>query len=212
MDAGHLLSSAGWDSLFGLALNELPPADADEIRALAAQHPAVARRLEHALGVCRTLSEARNQADAWTVSPAQRSKLLALGRLRSPGWLKYVTDAVNEMIAGLVFDSGVGKPLAGFRGAGNARSMVYQAEGAELELRVAPVREGEVSLIGQVHASPPARKVWLRSLQDDAEAIAQVDESGLFETQLRAGVYEAAVLMDGAQMVIPTLELRSSES
>ena len=209
MDAALLMSERGWDLLVAYVADELPPADRDAIRELSARNSSIAERIKEVTAMLGSLDSVRADAADWSVSRELRQRLIALRPKPRAGWIESVASQVREVLAALVLDSRAGSPaLAGFRGAAGDRHMIFDADSAEIDVRVSRGTATTVHLLGQVHAGPALNELRLRSLEDGPEAGAPIDADGVFELEVPAGLYELALVGPASRITIPSLELK----
>ncbi len=209
MDAALLMSDRGWDLLVAYVSDELTPADRDAIRQLAAGNASVSQRIQEVTAMLGSLGDVRANAGDWNISRDLRQRLMALRPKPRAGWLDSVAAQVREVLAALVLDSRAGgTALAGFRGAAGDRHMIFDADSAEIDVRVSRGTQTTVHVLGQIHAGPALNELRLRSLEDGPETAAPIDADGVFELEVPAGLYELALVGPASRITIPTLELK----
>lgn len=211
MDAALLLSHQGWETLLAHALHELPAESSAAIERIAAENRDVALRMQRVRQFVATLKAARAEAPDWEISASLRRRLIALRPQPAAGWLSGALQQAREVLAALVLDSrAAGPAVAGLRGGASGRLLVYAADGAELELQATGVSGGRVRIIGQVHADEPRGRVLLRCLDSAEESVAPLEEGGVFEIEVAAGLYEVIIELATGRVVLPAVEIESS--
>lgn len=129
-----------------------------------------------------------------------------------PGLLHGLGDAVHKVIAELTFDSrrGLLPGLAGFRGGGASRQLVFEADGIVIDLHVEPPADDEQRwrIMGQVDTDDLEHGlvVGLMPVGDDGAAIAvTTDAHGGFHLSAAAGAYSIVVRVSDSVVVLPNL-------
>lgn len=204
------LTDAQLETLAALALGDLDGAEAAEARAAVDASPELSAAYAALRGV---LTEMR--ADDTVAPPrevaARAKSLMTHVSPTAPS----LAASVRRFIASVVFDSLTHPPLAGVRGTGESRHILYHFEGGEIDLRVdapaAPHAPGRV-LTGQIDAAEagalPAR-IELVGLDEGSPGVqATTDAAGYFRVPVPAGAYRIrATLGAGVEVEVPRVEL-----
>lgn len=182
---------------------------AAQLAELAEHDPSVAKRVESLRALIGSMGKAAAIDHLFQVSGDRLSRLAAA---TLPGQHS-IAAKVARVFARLVFDSHApGVALAGFRGAGDSRSLKFDAEGVSIDLQVtverAPVSTlvpGVVSVVGRVSSSANETSATLVAASGQAECA--IESDGFFEFQVPAGEYELRIVSQSGEIVVPELRL-----
>lgn len=202
IDDERLLAYAAGELTAAEAAALAPLLDAAPARAAVARYRAV-RAILHADD--SVAPPAAVLARAKAIFPARAAPREADHRLG-------LLTAARRLVADLTFDSGGGlaPALAGFRGGGTSRRLVFEANGMVVDLQVEPPLDHEQrwQIMGQVETDilDGGLVVGLAPLDDEGAAIAvTTDAHGGFHLSALAGRYNIFVRIEDAIVVLPNL-------
>jgi hypothetical protein len=197
--------------LLAYAAGELDTAMAADVEAVLKASPELAATVARYRAVQAIL-----RADDSVAPPAPvlaRAKAIFPVRAEpaAPDHLLGLFDTVRRVVAELTFDSGGAMPaLAGFRGGGVSRQLVFEADGTVVDLQLEPPIDHEQrwQIIGQVEtaALEDGLVVGLAPLDDEGSALAvTTDTHGGFHLSALAGSYNIFVRIEDSLVVLPNL-------
>ena len=122
---------------------------------------------------------------------------------------------LRRLVAAITFDSTAGAGLAGARGAGQAYTLVYSSDVAEVELQVEPTpgsaTRGEWQIMGQItpreETGPEVVRVGLAAPGGEPEAWVDADEHGYFSLLTTPGRYDILIALPAALLSLPSLDV-----
>lgn len=122
---------------------------------------------------------------------------------------------LRRLVATITFDSAAGAGLAGARGAGEAYTLVYSSEVAEIELQVEPspanAARGEWQIMGQItpreELGAEAPRVGLARPSGEPEEWVTADEHGYFSLVTTPGRYDILIALPDVLLSLPALDV-----
>lgn len=123
--------------------------------------------------------------------------------------------ALRRMVASITFDGAGGVGLAGARGTGDAFTLAYSSEVAEVDLQVEPVAgpdgSGQWRIMGQItpRDDPDAAgvRVGLAVPGGEPEAWVASDAHGYFALQAAPGRYDIQIALPAVLLSLPSLDV-----
>lgn len=213
-------SDGEFERLASLAAGELAPDEAAAAQRAVDADAAAASQVRE----LRSIIDAMRRDDGFEPSPeAVRRVGAAIRRLasaagavpRSGRWW----EGLVEVVARLVHDNRQDPALAGFRGGAEPQSLVFEADGVEIDLQIEPLlleteRRPQAlrQVIGQVSTSPSRasadpRVAFARSGTRDVVEEASVDAHGMFSIAVRPGRYDLLAGVSDAVVVVRDVEV-----
>ena len=122
---------------------------------------------------------------------------------------------LRRLVAAISFDSTAGAGLAGARGAGEAYTLVYSSDVAEVELQVEPLSgsatRGEWQIMGQIaprhESGPEVVRVGLAAPGGEPDVWINADEHGYFSFLTTPGRYDILIALPAALLSLPALDV-----
>ena len=210
--SGHPVS---YERLIAFAGGEVAGPEAETIAAHVAACPDCAATVARYTAARSAVAD-----DAWAPVPAAamtRAKELFARFGPRPVVVERTSPlaALRRLVATITFDSSVGAGLAGARGVGEAYTLVYSSDVAEIELQVEPSpggsARGEWQIMGQItpreELGAEAARVGLAAPGGEPEAWADADEHGYFSLVTMPGRYDILVALPSALLSLPALDV-----
>lgn len=123
--------------------------------------------------------------------------------------------ALRRLVGSVTFDSASGLGLAGARGSGDAYTLVYSSEVAEVDLQVEPAAgadsAGEWQIMGQItpREEPTADgvRVGLATPGDEPPSWVAADAHGYFALRAAPGRYDLLIELPSVLLSLPALDI-----
>ncbi|MEZ6243104.1 MAG: hypothetical protein R3B57_08685 [Phycisphaerales bacterium] len=192
------------ERLVSLALGELEPAAAQEVRRRLEQEPALREtyeRLAQGVSFLRAETGAAPSDDA-----LQAAKRLL--RDARPGAMERLSDGLRRLVASLDFDTRLTPAMAGIRGGATAAQVAFSSEAADIDLEITQ-GEGETWMIaGQIDADEEGD--WSITIVDRASegVVREIHaRDGAFRVELEAGSYALRLRRGGLEIEVGPLQI-----
>ena len=205
-----------YERLIAHASGETTGAEADSVAAHVATCPACAATVARF-----SVARAAAGADAWVPVPAaamERAKGLFARFGPRPAAAPDAASplaALRRLVASVTFDGAGGVGLAGARGTGDAFTLAYSSEVAEVDLQVEPIAGqgtgGEWRIMGQItpRDEPDADgvRVGLAAPGGEPEAWVASDAHGYFALRTAPGRYDILIALPSVLLSLPSLDV-----
>lgn len=118
-----------------------------------------------------------------------------------------------EVIAHLVIDTFAQPTLAGFRGASEARHLMFQSDAAEIDVQITPheggpagsrIVRGQVASLSEISAEAV---LWRAEGAGTPAVRTPLDANGNFKLECNLGSYELAAVLAGTIVRVPTITI-----
>lgn len=194
--------------LLSLALGELSPADAARVESIAAANSETMSELQRVRTAIASMRSDDSIAPS-SVVIAQAKRILSANAPQRPTWL----DALQQLVAGLIYDSRSTPALAGYRSAQDAIQLTYAVDSDEIDVQLEPPADARESwtIFGQLPeaAASGTEACLLEAVSGAPVARAFSDAHGTFRLKAPAGRYTLAVRWDEQRAVrLEDLECR----
>lgn len=207
-----------FEQLIAFADGDLSPAESQHLEALLASS-AEARQVVNRY---RHIASLRREDDSVAPSSAATARAKAIFSQFAPqrpiSTLTQWLEAIEEIIATLVFDSRTQAAAIGLRGAaGTAVQLSFEAAGFDIDIEIESDAENPPTIIGQVSVrdgtEPPSMRIGL-ARKNESELITRTrtDAHGGFIVQAETGQYDLYLVHDDGAIVFRDLEVHERAS
>lgn len=192
-------------------VGEADDRSAADLEARAAESPELRSALEGVRAMLRTL-ETDDSVDppAAVLRRAQGLFAARSSPTAAPGPAAAFATGLREFVARLVHQSGEGVLLAGLRGGGGERHLVFESELGEIDVRIEPLASGSGRrLLGQVgigRTGVAPRVLLARADAASAVIALAVDEAGVFTAAVTPGRYRVRVESGDTAVDLPEFD------